>query len=89
MNNKPYTQIKLSENEVIREFSQNVDNSEMVWHRDREDREVEPVGKTDWMYQLDNQIPKIIEGKIFIPKETFHRVIKGTDDLKVKIRFLN
>lgn len=89
MNNKPYTQIKLSENEVIREFSKDVDNSEMVWHRDKEDREVEPVGKTDWMYQLDNQIPKIIEGKIFIPKETFHRVIKGTGDLKVKIRFLN
>lgn len=88
MDNKPYTQVQISESEVIREFSQNTDNSEMVWHRDREDREIEPIGKTDWLYQIDNQIPKIIEGKIFIPKETFHRVIKGTGDLKVKIKFL-
>lgn len=88
MDNKPYKQVQISESEVIREFSQNIDNSEMVWHRDREDREIEPIGKTDWLYQIDNQIPKIIEGKIFIPKETFHRVIKGTGDLKVKIKFL-
>lgn len=88
MNNLPFTEERLSEKEVIREFLQTTDSSEFVWHRDRENREIEPLEKTDWMYQLDNELPKIIEGKIFIPKETFHRVIKGTGDLKVKIKFL-
>lgn len=88
MDNLPFTEERLSEKEVIREFLQTTDSSEFVWHRDRENREIEPLEKTDWMYQLDNELPKIIEGKIFIPKETFHRVIKGTGDLKVKIKFL-
>jgi hypothetical protein len=88
MNNLPFTQEKISEKEVIREFLETTNSSEFIWHRDKEDREVEPLEKTDWMYQLDNELPKIIEGKIFIPKETFHRVIKGTGDLKVKIKFV-
>lgn len=32
-----------------RTFSQDVDNDELVWHRDREDREVEVIGETNWM----------------------------------------
>jgi hypothetical protein len=87
MTNLPFIQNKVSESEVIREFSQNTDSSEFIWHRDKEDRIVEAIEDTDWMYQLDNELPKIIKGKIFIPKETYHRVIKGTDNLKVKIQF--
>ena len=39
-----------------RTFSQDVDNDELVWHRDREDREVEVIGETDWMFQYDNEL---------------------------------
>jgi len=42
----------------------------LVWHRDKEDRIVESVGKTNWMIQMDNEVPKIIEGEFFIPKNT-------------------
>ncbi len=72
----------------IRIFSQNVEDSELVWHRDKEDRIVESVGKTNWMIQMDNEVPKIIEGKFFIPKNTYHRVIKGSGDLTVKVKKL-
>jgi hypothetical protein len=37
---------------------------------------------------MDNQLPIKIEGKIFIPKNTFHRIIKGDGDLKVKVQKL-
>ena len=73
----------------IRKFSEGVDNSELVWHRDKEDRIVEGVGYTDWMVQLDNRLPIPLTETIFIPKEMYHRVIKGTGDLTVRIKKIN
>ncbi len=71
---------------LIREFSHNTDSFEYVWHRDKEDRIVETTHKTDWQFQFDNKLPqRLSENKLFIPKETYHRLIKGTGDLKVKI----
>ena len=69
----------------IRTFSQDVQEFELVWHRDKEDRVVKPLHNTDWKFQLDNDIPRVIENEIFIPKETYHRLIKGTGNLKVNI----
>jgi hypothetical protein len=69
----------------LREFEESVDTDDLEWHRDREDRIVEIIGETDWELQMDNQLPQRMTGKIFIPKEVWHRVIKGTNELKVKI----
>lgn len=83
---KPYKETVLGNNQFIREFSSEVDNHELEWHLDREDRIVESVkngGK--WMVQLDNELPVLIKNKIFIPRETYHRVIKGKGRLVVKI----
>jgi hypothetical protein len=70
----------------IRKFSDGIDNSELVWHRDKEDRIVESIGNTDWMIQMDNELPVSLNQIIFIPKETYHRVLKGNGDLIVKIK---
>lgn len=72
----------------IRLFSENVGNEELKWHFDEEDRKVKVLHKTNWMIQMDNKLPeKLIEGKTyFIPKGIYHRVIKGSGDLKVEIR---
>tara|TARA_R110000772_G_scaffold47251_2_gene108114 strand:+ start:245 stop:538 length:294 start_codon:yes stop_codon:yes gene_type:complete len=71
---------------VIREFSSKTSSFELVWHRDKEDRYVQAIGKTDWKFQLDNKPPEVLsENKLFIPKETYHRLIKGSGELKVKI----
>jgi hypothetical protein len=43
------------------------------------------MNKTDWMIQIDNELPKSIEENTFIPKEVWHRLIKGSGDLIVKI----
>jgi hypothetical protein len=79
---------KIEDGYHIRTFTENVEDSELVWHRDKEDRIVKSVGKTNWMLQMDNEVPKIIEGEFFIPKNTYHRVIKGNGDLTVKVKKL-
>jgi hypothetical protein len=81
----PFKEIKLSDNTFIREFSQDTDSGEMMWHRDREDRVIESIGDTDWLIQIDNELPKKIEGEVFIPMGIYHRLIKGTGDLKIKL----
>jgi hypothetical protein len=82
---RPYSEIK-EDGYIIREFSQDTFPFEFVWHRDKEDRIVQAMHDTDWLFQLDNEIPQqLSENKLFIPKETYHRLIKGTGDLVVKI----
>jgi hypothetical protein len=81
MKEKPYI-----EDGDIRTFTQYVEAFELVWHRDKEDRHILPTHTTDWQFQLDNDIPRILgKDKLFIPKETYHRLIKGTGDLSLKI----
>lgn len=80
----PFQEIKLKDNEFIRVFNQETDSGDYMWHRDREDRIVESIGETDWMIQIDNELPKVID-KVFIPMGVYHRVIKGTGDLKIKL----
>jgi hypothetical protein len=84
----PFKETKLSDNEFIREFNQMTDSGEMTWHRDRESRIIEPINETDWMIQIDNELPKEIKGEVFIPMGVYHRLIKGSGDLKIKLQKL-
>ena len=84
----PFQETKLSNNEFIRVFKQDTDSGEYMWHRDFEDRIVESIGDTDWLIQIDNQLPKQIKGEVFIPMGAYHRLIKGTGDLKIKLQKL-
>jgi hypothetical protein len=81
----PYTDIEVTDKYIIREFNENIDPIELMWHRDNEDRTLEIVDQTDWKIQLDNQLPILLENNIFIPRHEWHRVIKGTGTLKLKI----
>jgi hypothetical protein len=82
---KPYTDIEVTDEYIIREVNENIDPIELMWHRDDEDRTVEVMGKTDWKLQLENQLPTSINQPIFIPRHEWHRAIKGTGNLKLKI----
>lgn len=68
----------------IRTFNELTPSMELVWHRDKEDRIIETIHETDWKFQLDNDVPKKLD-KTFVPKETYHRLIKGTGDLKLRV----
>jgi hypothetical protein len=81
---RPYKDVLIDE-AVIREFDESIDPVELMWHRDNEDRVVSPVNKTDWKFQLENQLPIEIKGEIFIPRGVWHRIIKGTGSVKIKI----
>ena len=82
---KPYTDIEVTDSYIIREFSENIDPIELLWHRDDENRTIEILGETDWKVQLDNQLPTSMNDPIFIQRHEWHRVIKGTGTLKLKI----
>lgn len=84
----PFIEEKIGENLFIRTFKQETDSGEFMWHRDYEDRIIESIEETDWGFQLDNQLPSIISGKIYIPKGVYHRLIKGSGDLKIKLEKL-
>ena len=80
----PYSE-RRKDNLIVRTFSQDIDEEELVWHRDREDREVTVLEETDWQFQFDNELPQVLKNTIFIPKNTYHRLIKGTGELNVHI----
>jgi hypothetical protein len=40
------------------------------------------------MFQMDDELPQKLEGEFLIPKGVYHRLIKGTGDLKVEVRML-
>ena len=81
----PFKEEIISNNTFIREFKQYTDSGEFTWHRDREDRIIESIETTDWKIQIDNELPKVIEGEVFIPMGSYHRLIKGTGDLKINL----
>lgn len=84
---KPYTQIKLDDGKILREFSPEYPDYFLKWHWDNEDRIISVEEDTDWMFQFDNKLPqKLIPGEsIFIKRGTIHRLIKGTSDIKILI----
>ena len=82
---KPYTDLEVTDQYIIREFDENIDPIELLWHRDDEDRTIEIIGETDWQIQLEDNLPTSLNQRIFIPKHMWHRAIKGTGTLKLKI----
>ena len=71
----------------VRTFNSNVDSSELVWHRDREDRLVKILEGKGWYFQYDDQLPfELKEGdELFIERMTYHRLLKGSTQLRVLI----
>jgi hypothetical protein len=78
---------KIKENIYVRKFSNNLNESELKWHIDLEDRLLFPLHETDWKIQVDNKLPqKIVFNKsIFIESKIWHRLIKGNGDLYLLI----
>ena len=85
---KPYSQTNISENTFERIFDLSVDNEELVWHRDENDRIVKVISGVNWKFQFDNELPMtMVVGKSFkIPKMTYHRIIKGEGRLILEIK---
>jgi len=74
----------------IRTFSSNLTEMELKWHFDEEDRIIICEYDTDWLFQIDDELPIKINRNtpIFIPEGQYHRIIKGTGDLTLKVKKL-
>ena len=83
----PFTEQQLDTKLFLREFSADVDEMELIWHEDKEDRIVSVVEGNGWKFQFDEELPIEMEDgiNITIPKGVIHRVIKGKGPLKIKV----
>tara|TARA_B100001059_G_C17331700_1_gene331566 strand:+ start:236 stop:535 length:300 start_codon:yes stop_codon:yes gene_type:complete len=72
---------------IVRTFDPERDDSEYVWHRDHEDREIEVLSGEGWQFQYEGCLPYLLEkGMIFdIAKGEFHRLVRGVTALKCRI----
>lgn len=86
----PFIQ-KNIDNKKVRTFDENIDPIELKWHRDKEDRKVKILESNDWKFQMDNELPRNLKkgDVIYISKETFHRVIKGSGNLVIEVEFMD
>jgi mannose-6-phosphate isomerase-like protein (cupin superfamily) len=86
----PYDET-ISEGKKVRLFTESIDNHELKWHRDREDRLVEVIEGEGWQLQFDDELPFNLEKgmSLIIPEGVYHRVIKGSGNLKVSITVLD
>lgn len=84
---KPYQEVINTPNSRLREFKIDIDNHELVWHKDENDRYVTILEGEGWQFQKDNELPLTLQigDIIFIPKETYHRIIKGSSNLLISI----
>lgn len=82
----PFEQLT-KDNKLIRTFSPEVDSDELVWHQDLRDRVVTIIESGGWQFQREDELPiKLMnEQVLFIPKQSWHRVLKGTSKLVVEI----
>lgn len=81
---KPY-----SDEAEIRTFDVSRDDAEYVWHKDKENRECEILEGDGWQFQYEDALPwALTPGMIFHieGKDNYHRLIKGKNNLKVRIR---
>ena len=54
---KPYKDLEITDQYIIREFSDSVDPIELLWHRATEDRTSAIVRERDWAIKLQNKLP--------------------------------
>lgn len=83
-----YNDKKIKENLFVRIFNNDIDEMELVWHRDRNTRIIKPLNENDWQLQIDNELPfhLSMNKSYIIKKDVYHRLIKGTTILKILIR---
>lgn len=85
----PFEKIKEGQDWQIREFKSDVEIEDLKWHRDLEDRWVRSLEPSDWLIQLDDSLPIPMNEEVFIPAKSWHRLIKGSGNLKVQVKINN
>ena len=82
---KPYTDIIEADGTISRLFPASTKPEALKWHMDDEDRIVTVLGKTNWQFQFEDQLPVPLNKPIFIRRHQWHRLIKGDGPLMISI----
>lgn len=71
----------------VRTFDHSVEEKELVWHMDKNNRTVHVLSGVGWKLQNDDELPKELHvGKdYYIIKNSYHRLIKGENNLVIRI----
>ena len=84
----PFEEEKIDQYNFIRTFPADVDEMDLIWHADKENRIITVLEGNGWKFQFDEELPiEMTEGKsISILKGVVHRVIKGNGPLVIKLQ---
>ena len=65
-----------------------VEDKELIWHRDKLDRKIKVVSGVNWKLQMDNELPEVLKvgNEYNIPKMVYHRLHKGEGRLIIDIK---
>ena len=83
----PFEEEQISDNIFIRTFSADVDEMDLIWHTDKENRFIKVLEGNGWQFQYDEELPfEMTDGLGFpVMKGQLHRVIKGMGPLKIEL----
>ena len=83
----PFEEEQISDNIFIRTFSIDVDEMDLIWHTDKENRFIKVLEGNGWQFQYDEELPfEMTDGLGFpVMKGQIHRVIKGLGPLKIEL----
>jgi len=83
----PFEEEKIKDNIFIRTFSTDVDEMDLIWHTDKENRFIKVLEGNGWQFQYDEELPfEMTDGLGFpVMKGQIHRVIKGLGPLKIEL----
>jgi len=65
-----------------------IQDSDLVWHRDKRDRKVLVVAGDNWQLQFDDQLPieLTVDDLVVIKANFYHRLIKKENSNKLILR---
>jgi len=83
----PFEEEKIKDNIFIRTFFTDVDEMDLIWHTDKENRFIKVLEGNGWQFQYDEELPfEMTDGLGFpVMKGQIHRVIKGLGPLKIEL----
>ena len=86
--NFPFKEEQIDQFNFIRTFSADVDEMDLIWHADKENRIITVLEGNGWKFQFDEELPiEMTDGlSISIFEGRIHRVIKGEGPLKIKLQ---
>ena len=84
----PFEEKQIDQFNFIRTFSAGVDEMDLIWHADKENRIITVLEGNGWKFQFDEELPiKMTKGlSISILKGRLHRIIKGKGPLKINLQ---